>query len=77
MASGRIETLQRPTLGMVSHVLFMTTSTTLRLLADKGDSDKKVAWLSCRDFQHYQDLLAAAVRERSLGKEVVVLVPDI
>ena len=69
LASGRIETILRPTLGWLSRVHL--TSVPAKLERGVGNEDSEsIARLRCRDFNRFSALLAAAVRYRRVGKEI-------
>jgi hypothetical protein len=75
LASGRLETIRRPALGLVSRVHFMTTPTRLHRSIGKVSADGNTVRLSCRDFPRYQELLAVAIQQRQQGKEVILVLP--
>jgi hypothetical protein len=70
LASGRIETTERPALGLVSRVHFTNVPAELEHNGSNNEGGDKVASLRCRDFDRFSDLLAAAVRYRRVGKEI-------
>jgi hypothetical protein len=74
LASGRLETIRRPSFGALSRVHLMTTPAWLSSSVDNIGAGRIVR-LPCGNFDHFQDLLTATIKETRAGKKVVLALP--